>query len=371
MKQKHVVYIVSDVHKSLAFEWVVSRLKNHCKLTFILLNASHSSFENFLTRERVDVRRISYSGKKDAPLAFIKIFLYLLSKRPLIVHAHLFDATLVGLTAAWMARIKKRIYTRHNSTYHHLYHPNAVKYDRLANFLATRIISISQATDEVLMKMEGVSRAKIETIPHGFDFGDFMTPALGRVNAVREKWKIPTGSPIVGVISRHIEWKGLQYIIPAFIEFLKSSPNAILILANATGPYHETVLTLLKGTPRRNVILVPFEEDVIALYKSFDVFVHTPIDSTCEAFGQTYVEALAAGVPSIFSLSGIAREFIEHGRHAWVVDFKNSTEIISGLLNVLGNAELRKQLIENGRQAVTSRFDIDSMITRLQQVYDK
>lgn len=368
--RKRIFYIASHIHKSLAFEWIAVRLKNQCDLTFVLLNPAESELENFLKKNDVRVIRFTYSKKK-LPFVFLRLLWLLIKDRPAIVHTHLFDATLIGLTAAWITRIKKRIYTRHNSTYHHLYHPKAVKYDRWTNFLATEIISISQATDTVLIQQEKVNPSKVVKIPHGFDFNDFNVPSFELVQRVQAKWNIPSVAPRIGIVARHIEWKGIQYIIPAFKEFLKSNPEACLILANATGPYNTVILELLKDVPSKNKILIPFEEDISALYRLMDVYVHAPIDSTCEAFGQTYIEALASGIPSVFSLSGIAKEFIEHKKNAWVVDFKDVAGIRGGMQKLWEDKELSSRLIENGRQTVISRFEISTMITRLMQVYDK
>ena len=371
MKQKHIVYIVSHVHKSLAFEWIATGLKNNYKLTFILLNASSSALEDFLIQHHIEVKRISYRGKQDFPLAFIKAFFFLLFKRPQIVHAHLFDAQLIGLTAAWLTGIRKRIYTRHNSNYHHVYHPRGVRFDLWSNRMATRIISISEATNKTLLQLEHVSLSKIVKIPHGFELNVFTQVPSERTELIREKWKIQRTRPVVGIIARHIEWKGIQFIIPAFQKFLNENPSACLLLANASGPYHDVILELLKSIPNDRIILIPFEEDVAALYSVFDLYIHTPIDPICEAFGQTYVEALAAGLPSIFTLSGIAAEFILHNQNALVVEFKDSEGIYLALEHLWNDNELRKRLAEKGRQDVFSQFGVEHMLTSLKRLYDE
>jgi glycosyltransferase involved in cell wall biosynthesis len=369
--KRKIYYVVSHVHKSLAFEWIALRLKKYYDVTFVLLNDRDTPFEAFLQRNNISVIRFNYSDKRNLPKVFVNLLWLFAKDRPYAVHAHLFDATLIGLTAAWMAGIKKRIYTRHNSTFHHLYHPDAVKFDRWTNFLATHIISISQATDEALINLEGVSVNKIVKIPHGFDFADFKLVDENRITSVQQKWKLPSSTLRIGVVARHIEWKGIQYIIQAFQRLLENHPNACLIMANATGPYHQTILELLKSIPEKNLVLIPFEEDVAALYKSFDLYIHTPIDSTCEAFGQTYIEALASGLPSIFTLSGIAKEFIEHKKNAWVVDFRDADGILKGMEAIWNDQALKERLTENGRQSVFSQFEIEGMITGLRQLYDK
>jgi len=369
--QKKIIYVVSLVHKSLAFEWIASALKNDYKLSFILLNSSNSALEEYLKLNQVEVTRINYAGKKDFIQAFFNLFFIFLKKKPDIVHAHLFDAQLIGLIAAWLLRIKKRVYTRHNSNYHHVYHQQGIRYDRWSNRMATQIISISQATDKTLLQLEQVPHRKVIKIPHGFDLNEFAKVTNDRIIRVLEKWKISNGQFNIGVIARHIEWKGIQYIIPAFQKFLKEDPKARLVLANASGPYHEKIVDLLKSIPTDRFILIPFEEDVAALYSIFDLFVHTPIDPICEAFGQTYVEALAAGVPSLFTLSGIAEEFIVHERNALVVKFKDSDDIYLALMRLSKNTELRIHLVKNGKQDVFSRFGVARMITSLRKLYEE
>lgn len=371
MARKHIVYIISNIHKSLAFEWIASGLKNDYRLTFILLNPSSSYLEDFLINEKIEVKHIQYRGKKDFVSAFIRTFFFLLLERPFGIHAHLFDAQLIGLTAAWLARIPKRIYTRHNSNYHQVYHPRGVRFDRWSNAIATDIISISQATDRTLLQLELVPPTKVIKIPHGFELKTFTDVPPERKKAIQKKWNILSTNPVIGVIARHIEWKGIQFIIPAFQKFLEENPTAYLILANAGGPYHNTIVEKLKVIPADRVKLIPFEEDVAALYSIFDLYVHTPIDPLCEAFGQTYVEALAAGVPSIFTLSGIGAEFIVHEQNAIVVDFKDAKAIYHALSRLWKDEELRRRLAENGIQNVFSRFRIESMLGSLKEIYGK
>ncbi|MFZ1808150.1 MAG: glycosyltransferase family 4 protein [Cyclobacteriaceae bacterium] len=367
--QKKVVYIISKIYKSLAFEWITTGLKSDYQLSFIVLNPSVSPMEEFLLNNNVEVKRIRYRGKKDFVVAFIKTFLFLMIKRPQIVHAHLLDAQLIGLTAAKITFIQKRIYTRHNSNYHHVYHPQGIRFDLWSNRMATHIVSISQATDYTLLRLEGASPDKIVKIPHGFSFNTFDNVDEGQSMRMKRKWMISGQYPVIGVIARHIEWKGIQFIIPAFKKLLNEYPKAILILANADGPYIKTISELVKTIPSASLVIIPFEEDVAALYSTFDLYIHTPVDSLCEAFGQTYVEALAAGVPSIFTLSGIAVEFIEDNKNALVVDFKNSDSIYQTMVKLLKDSKLRRRLVENGKQDVLSRFGIEPMLIALRNLY--
>lgn len=368
--KRKIVYIISAVNKSLAFEWIATQLRESEQLEFILLNPGPSVLEDFLNAAAVPVRRIRYRGKKDFIFAWCNVWSYLFFRRPHAVHAHLFDAQLIGLTAAWLAGIRKRIYTRHNSTYHQLYFPASVKYDRLSNRLATHIISISQATDHVLLQLEHADARKLRKIPHGFDLSLFGKVDASRVEKLRSRWQVPLGHPCMGVIARHVEWKGIQYILPAFKNLREQFPNAVLLMANCGGPYHETLQKLIDELPTGSVVQIPFEEDIPALYALMDVYVHVPVDATCEAFGQTYVESLASGVPSVFTLSGIAVEFVEHGKNALVVPYRDEKEIAKAVQHIIVDESLREQLRRNGRESV-KRFALPQMLEALQHVYDE
>lgn len=371
LQRINLVYILSNLNKALAFEWISEQLnRSRFNLSFILLNPGDSALEQYLRQHRVKVYRIDYGGKKDLPKALWSVIRLLKQEQASLIHTHLFDASLIGLLAGKWLGIRKRVYTRHHATLHHVYFPRAVYYDRLINFLATDIVAISENVKDILIDREGVNPAKVHLIHHGFQLDSFDKVLVERTAELRKKYRLEGFFPVVGVIARYIEWKGIQYVIPAFQQLRAVYPNACLVIANATGPYHAEIQQLLQGLPQDNHREITFEEDIGALYQQFDVFVHTPIDEHSEAFGQTYVEALAAGIPSIFTLSGVAREFIQHGENAWVVPFMDAHAIHYSLLLVLsGDKEKINTVIAQGKKDVQERFTLQNMMTGLEQLY--
>lgn len=366
-----LIYVISSIQKSLSFEWTASGLKDSYDLTFVIMNPKGSALEGYIKVQKINFIHIRYRHKADMPFAFIRLLWIFITQRPDVVHTHLFDATIAGLAAAWISRVRKRVYTRHTSTFHHNYFPAGVKYDKLCNALATKIISISQATNHTLVNLEQVDPGKIAKIPHGFDFKEFLTVTEDRILRVRDRWGIPAEGYTIGIIARHIEWKGIQYMVEAFKEFISQNPRSFLVLANAAGPFHAEVLRLLKEIPNQNYVLIEFEEDVAALYNLFDVLVHGPVDRYCEAFGQTYIESLAHGVPSIFTLSGIAAEFVVDREHALVVNFRDSFEINKALTEIFSNSGLRQSISEEGKRYVLANFGIEPMLDKLKTVYNE
>ncbi len=367
----NITYIVSNINKALAFEWIADFLnKDRFKLNFILLNPGNSELEQFLLEKNIAVDRITYKSKKDLLGAIYRTYQLLKRHQTTVVHTHLFDANMVGLTAAKLARIKKRIYTRHHSDFHHTYFPKAVKYDKYINWLATDIVAISLVVKDILIKKEKVDPIKIHLIYHGFDLNKFSDVEETTITKLGNKYNPSYLSPVVGVISRYLELKGIQYIIPAFKQLLGSHPDALLILANTQGAFKEEIEKLLEQIPKRNYVEIQFEAHIFELYKLFDIFVHVPIAKEIEAFGQTYVESLASGVPSIFTLSGIANEFVVNRNNAMVVNYKSSEEIYTAMNELLSDNKLARQLIDNGQKVVKEKFGIREMIVTLEKLYE-
>src|SRR5204863_3109374 len=119
-----------------------------------------------------------------------------------------------------LAGVEKRIYSRHHGSYHHEYFPTAIKYDRFINFLSTDIVAISENVKNILIGYEGVPEEKIHLIHHGFDLDSFRNVSEEKIELMKQKYLPESAYPVVGVISRYIEWKGIQFIIPAFRKIL-------------------------------------------------------------------------------------------------------------------------------------------------------
>ncbi|MBV6484721.1 MAG: D-inositol-3-phosphate glycosyltransferase [Flavobacteriales bacterium] len=371
MSKIKITYILSNIDKAIAFEWVADKL-NHDRfeLSFILLNNKEPFLFNWLKEKKIECYYIPHFGKKCYPITFIKTLFFLLKIKPKIVHTHLLDANLIGLLAAKVLGIKKRIYTRHHSTFHHEYFPKAIKWDKYTNFLATDIVAISENVKQVLLHKENVNHTKIHLIHHGFDLEKFSNILPLEVEDLKQKYKLQNNAPIIGVISRFINWKGIQFIVSAFKQILKNYPNAKLVLANSTGPDKSEIDNILQQelTPHQYKNIA-FEPNLFALYQMFDVYVHVPINKEIEAFGQTYVEALAAGIPSVFTLSGVASEFIEHYKNALVVDYENSNQIYNAIIELLTDKTFAKKLIENGKNSIKP-FNLNLFIQKLENLYE-
>jgi len=372
LRRIKVVYIVAHIDKAIGFEWIVERLDPaRFDLSFVLLNEAASYLGDYLKRKGIPVYEIPFASKSKILNAIWAVLKILRKERPDVIHSHMLFADLVGHIAGRVLGVRKRIYTRHSANENRKYHTKQWL-DKFVNGQVTDIVAISENVRRILIEDEGVNPKKISLIHHGFDMKGFANVNRASVQELSNKYNPRSRSPVVGVIARYVHWKGLQYIIPAFEQLLKRYPDAYLLIANAkVGSYKAEIDALLARLPNGSFYEIEFENDLFSLYQLFDVYVHTPIDNELEAFGQTYVEALAAGIPSVFTLSGVANEFIENERNALVVGYQNSDEILAAVLRLLESKDLRERLSAQGRADVVDRFSIEDQIRKFEKLYSE
>ncbi|HQF27350.1 MAG TPA: hypothetical protein PLD36_01975, partial [Bacteroidia bacterium] len=102
------VYVISLVERSLPMEWFFDELYNQNEnILIVFLNPVQPPIMEALSKKGLQVQWLKYVGKKSIPFVFFKLFNLFSELKPSVVHAHLFDASLVSLPAAALAGIKK------------------------------------------------------------------------------------------------------------------------------------------------------------------------------------------------------------------------------------------------------------------------
>jgi glycosyltransferase involved in cell wall biosynthesis len=227
--------------------------------------------------------------------------------------------------------------------------------------LATDIIAISQVVKSVLVDREGVPLRKVKVIPHGFD--------LTKIEGLGKNTPLNNLSPTIGVVSRFIEWKGVQFIIPAFQQLLEQYPEAKLMIYGGNGPYAKTIERMIENLPNERFQIIEFEPDIYSAYRQMDIYVHVPVDNAVEAYGQTYVEAACIGLPCIVTKSGIANEYIEHEVNALVVPYQDSVAIFEAMIRYLEEPELAGRLAKNATKSVELNYGLKTQVSAFLKLY--
>ncbi len=354
------------------FEWICRELHGRrYNFTFLLMHHGESPLAAPLAALGVPFRHIRFRTRSDLPSAAWEIHRFCRGRRFDLVHTHFMNACLAGLSGSALAGIKIRVHTRHHGSPHPSSHRKRweLLFDAFNNRLSTGIIAPCEDVRRRLCD-EGVKEDRVALIHHGFDVDAFRNVSAERVERIRLTYGIPAGPPVIGSLSRYIRPKGVESVVEAFRRLRETHPDARLVLANAWGQHAETIRAGLARVPAGSYVEIPYEPDVFALYHVFDVFTFVPVAPHVEGFGQTYVEALAAGVPSIFTKAGVAHELIRHRENAWVVEHERADQIHEAMKALLDDSALRATLVRQGQQSMEA-FELKHHVAQLDRYYGR
>jgi glycosyltransferase involved in cell wall biosynthesis len=297
------------------------------------------------------------------PAAILTLARELRRRRIQIVQTHLVDASLVGLTAARLARTPVAVMTAHHS--HELpFHGRRLLWaERLATGpLCDHIIAPSQQVRGTLISLAHVGGGKIDVVHHGFDL-DRLDP--GRVDGASVRRNLGLeGKLVFGAIGRLYALKNYPALLRAFASALADVPEARLVIV---GPGDAGALGMLArelGIAERVLLCGP-REDTPELLAALDAFVHPAI---AESFGMVIVEAMAMARPVLSTRVGIAPEVIRPGETGFLSCSHEPSALADGLRQMLAVRTRWPSIGAAARRRVEG-FTATSMAGRYRDLY--
>ena len=229
--------------------------------------------------------------------------------------------------------------------------------------LADSIIAVSEFTKQDIIHFYGIPAEKIEVIYQGCDKAFTITATESKKREVAQKYNLPTQFVLyVGTIE---ERKNLLLVAKA----LKELPAEVQVVAvGKRTPYQTEVESYLRlnGLTNRVIFLnkVPFD-DLPTLYQLAHLFVYP---SRIEGFGIPLLEALTSGVPVIGCTGSCLEE--AGGPNSLYVAPDDSKELARAILSIWNNEELRKSMIERGKE-YTTLFSESRVSQQLINLYER
>ncbi len=167
---------------------------------------------------------------------------------------------------------------------------------------ARRIIVLSHAFQEELVRRYGVADEIVRVVPAGVDV-DVFNDSLTRVQA-RERLGWPTDRPIILAVRRQVRRMGLENLVEATLEIRKRVPE-VLVLLGGTGPLMAELRERIEVAGLQNNVrqLGRIEDaDLPIAYRASDLTV-VPTQAL-EGFGMITLESLASGTPVLVTPVG-------------------------------------------------------------------
>jgi glycosyltransferase involved in cell wall biosynthesis len=317
--------------------------------------------------ERVPVVSLDAESRWEYPLVLARLASALRRHRVDILHAHLFDPSVVSLVAARLAGVPVSVMTRHYSDYHtrigKRWH---VRLDRMCTALSHGAIAVSEQTRQVMLGEEKAPPGKVRVIHNGIDLDRVAPPNPGEVERLRDELGL-AGCPIVAVVARLHPEKGHTHLFRAMPALLAGTDGRLRLLVAGEGPfraqYEREVEDLGVGHAVR---FLGFRRDVVPLFCLADVVV---LPSLAEAFGLVLVEAMALRRPIVATNTGGIPELIQHGESGWLVEPGSAPALAEAILKLLDDRTLSQRLGECGRVRALEEFRFETTMRRYEEYY--
>jgi glycosyltransferase involved in cell wall biosynthesis len=190
---------------------------------------------------------------------------------------------------------------------------------------------------------------------------EWFSPAF-RSESWRARYGVQPGDLLVTYIGRLAREKNLRLLLRAWEDLAPVRGSAQLVLVGR-GPLEDPIRR--SALPGVHVPGLLQGRELSAAYASADIFT---FPSPTETFGNSLLEAMGSGLPSLVAAAGGVLEFATHGGNAWLVAPNSVAAIAEGLERLLTDAALRRRLSE-GALATARERSWDEVYDRLIEDY--
>lgn len=315
----------------------------------------------FEAAETADVAYTSLPLANDLDLSVIsKITQRLQQNKTQLVHTHMIHGDLYGTVAANWARLVV-VQSRHNHDRFRRLLPVKLL-TRWVSGSAKTIIAISDSLVDFTRDVEGIPGPKITRIYYGLDPAPVTTAAT--LGQLRAELRLANDTPIVALVGRLTEQKGIKYLLEAWVNVRAALPNAVLVIAG-DGPLRESLVQQAAplGT---SVRFLGWRTDIPTIMVDCDVLV---VPSLWEGFGLVTLEAMAFSKPIIASQVGALPEIVVSGQTGLLVPPAEPKPLAEALIRLLDDSAYARMLGQAGRARLEKQFSVTRMAKEHAAVY--
>lgn len=237
--------------------------------------------------------------------------------------------------------------------------------------LADQIITVSAPTKENLVQNWGVADDKIKIIPNGVNVDLF----LESVDVAQTRAELGVGdAPIMMFVGGFQMWHGLDKLLEALAEIVKTLPETHLVLVG-DGPARPFVEENIRRLNLTNFVTITGFQPHVRIPQLLAVadVVTVPYPKLPQEMWFSPLklyEYMAAGKAIVASSAGQIKNVLRHNENGLLVTPGDVMELAHACLHLLQNKAERGRLGANAQQEAETEHAWSRQIERLGQVYE-
>jgi glycosyltransferase involved in cell wall biosynthesis len=219
------------------------------------------------------------------------------------------------------------------------------------------------------------ARGSIEVVPNGVDVGRFTRAhAAAEVAIARQAQGARHGDTLLVTTSRLAAKNASDDVIRA----LALLPDSIQFAIYGAGPDEAMLRALAQklGVAARVHFMGQIEHERLPLaLASCDIFVRP---SRSEGMGNSFIEAMAAGLPVIATQEGGIADFLFDAKRnpdkaptGWAVDKDSPEQIAEMVKHILAHPEEHARTVANAKKLVVEKYDWDLIAGQMRALFDR
>jgi glycosyltransferase involved in cell wall biosynthesis len=307
--------------------------------------------------------------------SLLQIIKILLKIRPDVVNFGTPKISLLGLIAAKIVGVKKRIYTCRGFRFEHekgKMKTVLIAMEKMTVSSSHKVLCISQSVRNLGIFNNIFSQEKSVVIHKGSSNGvdlklfDKRTLDQEKITEFKQKYN-PDNKFIYGFLGRIVERKGFKELLEAFDRIYQMDKNISLLVVGK--PYYDqidkSIVDFADAHPGIDMIgLVDYEETPY-YYSIMDIFV---LPAYWEGFGNVLIQAAAIGLPIISTDVTGCKDAVSDQFNGELIQDKNVDLLTSTMLKFKNNVELRNKYSVNSIEW-TKNFDPEIIWNGLNDLY--
>ena len=298
-------------------------------------------------------------------ISLVKLTFYFLKVRPDIVHSHTPKAGIVGMAAAFLARVPHRFHTVAGLP---LLEETGNKrkmldfVEKLTYLFASRVYPNSNGLKEIILQNGYCKASKLKVLANGSTNGINTTYfsndhfSFAQKEELKARYDIQDSDFVFIFVGRLVTDKGINELIAAFKKLKINHPTAKLLLV---GPLETELDPLLPQTIEaienvKQIKAVGYQQDVRLFFAISHCLV---FPSYREGFPNVVMQAGAMELPSIVSNINGCNEIIVPHQNGVIIPTKDEKTLLEVMIELMENKTYYAQLRENARPMIVKRYE--------------